>query len=121
MLIATEFTILRGIVASGLISHDVPKRPIRVATMIDEKAFVESGHKLVHNETVFLEDFVHDWNWSAGKFRYYTRISESSDVLLIYAEQELIPAEKSTSFCGQCGKPLNRPPSPEPCDACKKG
>jgi hypothetical protein len=121
MLIATEFTILRGIVASGLNTHDVPKRPIRVATILDEQAFVESGHKLLHNQTVFLEDFVHDWNWSKGKFRYYTHISESSDVLLIYAEQEGMHPDKPTSFCCMCGQPVNRPASPEPCDACKKG
>lgn len=114
MLIATEFTILRGISANGRISHDVPKKPLRIATLIDEKAFIESGHKLIHNKTVFLEDFMHDWNWVDGKFRYYTRITDhGADVLLVYGQKEV-------SYCTQCGKEQDKPASTEPCESCKK-
>ena len=103
MLIATEFTILRDVVASGRESIPMERRPHRVATLINEKEFVYSGHQIIHNRTVFLEDYVHDWNWSDGKFRYYTRVAEKADVLIIYAEKD-VPAEYK--FCSSCGKPV---------------
>lgn len=103
MLIATDFEILRGVVASGRESIPLARKPHRVATLINEQAFVDSGHQIVHNRTVFLEDYVHDWNWYDGKFRYYTRVAEKADVLIIYAEKD-VPAEHK--FCISCGKPI---------------
>lgn len=37
----------------------------------------------VHGRNAFLEDFVHDWNWSNGKLRYYSRISNGGVWLLL--------------------------------------
>ncbi len=83
---AVDFEILRGVEANGRIALELARRPVRVATLLDEAGFME-GHFLVHNKTVFLEDRVHDWNWTAGKFRYYTRIAQRADVLVVYAEE----------------------------------
>lgn len=108
MLIATDFEILRDVVASGRVSIDLERKPHRVATLINEKEFVDSGHQVIHNRTVFLEDYVHDWNWSNGKFRYYTRVAEKADVLIIYAEKDVPAVHK---FCILCGKPVTPGPA----------
>ena len=57
MLMAVEFEILRGLEANGRIAIDMPRAPVRVATLLDEAAFMD-GHFLIHNRTVFLEDRV---------------------------------------------------------------
>lgn len=114
MLIATDFEILRGVVASGRESIPLVRRPHRVATLINEQAFVDGGHQIVHNHTVFLEDYVHDWNWSDGKFRYYTRVAEKADVLIIYAEKDVPSVHK---FCINCGKSVE-PTTQLVCEEC---
>lgn len=96
MLIATDFIILRNIKANGLASHPLERRPVKVATLIDEAAFNKAGHGLLHNKTVFLEDEVHDWNWRDGQFRYYTRIATEADVVIAFAVDDVV-------FCTQCG------------------
>lgn len=108
MLIATEFEILRDLVPSGRESMQLDRKPHRVATLINEKEFVDSGHQIIHNRTVFLEDYVHDWDWSKGRFRYYTRVADKADVLIIYAEKN-VPAEHK--FCIVCGKPVTPGPA----------
>ena len=90
---ATRFEILRGLTQTlGKPSPSIPlaEKPLRVCTLINEAAFNEDHH-LVHNETVFFEDFIHDWNWQDGKFRYYTRISDNSDVVIVYEEERVTP------------------------------
>lgn len=96
MLVATEYQILRGVVAGGppLL---VGREPIRVATLINEARFIEQGSALLHRVTVFLEDQHHDWTWRDGKFRYFSRVAAKADVVLVYAEME-------TRFCAMCGK-----------------
>lgn len=101
MLIATEFEILRGVIPNSRVSMDMERKPVRVATIINEAAFVSSGHKLVHHENVFLEDYVHDWDWSLQKFRYYARVEDAVDVLVVYAEMNTAVIPR---FCGQCGR-----------------
>lgn len=112
MLIATDYLILRGITANGRLSHDVDRQPIRVVTLIDEAAFLAKGNAMIHHKTVFFEDRMHDWDWSAGKFRYYTSAEDLADVVLIYAEKEV------TSFCTQCGTQKERTEEIK-CDSCK--
>lgn len=111
MLIATDYTILRDMVpGKGKIA--VEREPIRVATMIDETLFESSGHQIRHNQTVFLEDRMHDWNWQDGLFRYYTRVVDVGDVLLIFAEKEIL-------FCTQCGSQISETTAGV-CENCKK-
>lgn len=102
MLIATDFIILRDVTACGRTSIPLDRKPHRVATLIDEKLFVESGHEVSHFRTVFLEDYVHDWEWAKGSFRYYSRVAEKADVLIIYAEKHVADKIK---YCSACGKP----------------
>ncbi len=88
MLVATEYEILRGVPVSGLKKTRLERKPIRVATIIDEDEFVRSGGVLAHNRSVFLEDRIHDWDWSDGWLRYYTRVAEdAADIVVVFAEQ----------------------------------
>lgn len=103
MLIAVEFEILRGI-RPGRDVHLLPREPLQVATLLNEQLFTETGHSLSHRRTVFLEDRMHDWNWRDGRFRYYSRVANQADVLVVYSEAE-------TQYCPMCGKlvqPENR-------------
>lgn len=102
MLKALRFEILRGIQANGRVSIPLTEKPVRVATIIDEMAFHEDQY-LIHNKTVFLEDYVHDWNWADGRFRYYTRVAEQADVLVVYELANVAPTDK---FDPMTGKPL---------------
>lgn len=101
-LVATDFIILRDIKASGLIKIPMERKPVRVGTLLNEAKFLENK-ELKHWETVFFEDYVHDWNWDAGVFRFYTRIAEKADVVVAFAveEQQLPP-----KFDPETGKPL---------------
>ena len=84
---ALDFEILRDVEANGLLTIDLPRKPVRVATMINEALFEQTGHTLQHQRTVFLEDKYHDWDWKDGKFRYYTRVAKRADVLIVYELQ----------------------------------
>lgn len=102
MLKAVEFEILRNVKANGLIHIPLERQPVRVATLLNEQMFLRD-HFLVHNQTVFLEDRVHDWDWRDGKFRYYTRIAEEADVLVVYVLETAAPVMR---FDPETGKEL---------------
>jgi hypothetical protein len=102
MLKAIRFEILRDIKADGLTSMPLAQEPVRVATLLNEQAFLD-GHYLVHGRNVFLEDRLHDWQWTAGLFRYFTRVAERADVLVVYEEAEVSPVAR---FDPQTGQPL---------------
>lgn len=87
MLKVTRFEILRDVEATGRKALPLPERPVRVATIIDESHFLETKI-MKHNMNVFLEDRVHDWDWSEGKLWYYTRVAERADVLIVYELQD---------------------------------
>lgn len=96
MQIAKDFLILRDIKADGRISHALERKPLRVATLLDEGKFNGKGHGLLHNHTVFFEDQLHDWVWENGHFRYFSRIAAVADVLIVYELGDVY-------FCTQCG------------------
>lgn len=103
MLKALRYEILRNVKASGLIKIPMAEMPVRVATLLDEAAFLED-QRMIHNRTVFLEDRTHDWDHRDGEFRYYTRIAEVADVLVVYEiDNDYTPPAK---FDGMTGKPL---------------
>lgn len=83
---AKRYDILRGVKVGQLAEHAISLQecPVRVATLLDEQAFVASGGELRHNATVFLEDRHHDWRWSAGHFWYYSRVATVADVVVVY-------------------------------------
>lgn len=81
---AKDFEVLRSIKPSGIQKIPMPRKPLCVATLIDEVLF-NSGHYLAHNKTVFLEDRYHDWDWSDGQFTYYTRVTDLADVVVVYS------------------------------------
>lgn len=102
MLKAIEFEILRDVKASGLNKIPLPRQPVRVATLMDEDAF-KRDQFMIHNRTVFLEDRMHDWDWRDGEFRYYTRVADRADVLVVYEIADVAPPAR---FDVMTGKPL---------------
>lgn len=96
MQIAKDFLILRGIKADGRISLALERKPLKVATLLDEEQFNRNGNGLLHNRTVFLEDQMHDWVWENGRFRYFSRVAGVADVLIVYELGDVY-------FCTQCG------------------
>ncbi|WP_157643861.1 hypothetical protein [Burkholderia ubonensis] len=100
MLIATDYEILRAVPADGR-SRGIPvaRRPVRVATLLNEARFIDAGAALIHHDTVFLEDRIHDWDYRDGHFRYYTRVAQVADVVLVFAERKI-----AGFFCPDCGK-----------------
>lgn len=85
---ALRWEILRNTKASGRISIPLEEKPVRVATLISEADLISSGGEMVHNQNVFLEDRIHDWDWRDGLFRYYSRVAEMADVLVVYELME---------------------------------
>lgn len=111
---STDHIILRDIIASGMVRHRLARKPVRVATILNESAFIEQGNHLRHNNTVFLEDRIHDWDYTPvdreqpdgpGDFRYYTRIAQCADVLLVFALSKT-PPDWAIKFDPQTGKPV---------------
>lgn len=96
MQIAKDFLILRGIKADGRVSHALERKPLKVATLLDEEQFNRNGNGLLHNRTVFLEDQMHDWAWENGRFRYFSRFAGEADVLVVYELGDVY-------FCPLCG------------------
>lgn len=103
MLKAIDYEILRDLKASGLIKIPLARQPVRVGTLLDEGVFKQEQF-MIHNRTVFLEDRIHDWDWRDGEFRYYTRVAEKADVLVVYAVEEVEPVAR---FDAMTGKPLS--------------
>ncbi len=103
MLKALKYEILRDVKAGGP-AVLLAVRPIRVATIINEASFNED-QVLTHAKNVFMEDYVHDWNWdekNGGQFRYYSRVAESADVLIVYEiEANFNPPSKFDPMTGK--------------------
>ena len=99
MLKATDFEILRDVQASGRLMIPLPRQPVRVATLLNEAEFMRD-HLMVHHKTVFFEDRIHDWDWREGQFRYYTRIAERADVLVVYATEKVQPVARFDVMTG---------------------
>lgn len=58
----------------------LPRKPYRVWTVIstmseDPGVVPPLPMTPIHGFNAFLEDYVHDWNWANGKFRYYSRVA----------------------------------------------
>lgn len=97
MIRAARYEILRNVEANGRLSLPLAEKPRRVATLLDEAAFLANDGLLEHNRTVFLEDQHHDWQWANGRFTYYTRVAARADVLVVYEEA---PASRLTRSTG---------------------
>ncbi|MDF8363338.1 MULTISPECIES: hypothetical protein [Achromobacter] len=91
VLVAVDYEILRGLSPSGRNAVPLERKPVRVATMLREDAFLASGGAMKHHATVFFEDESHDWRWDEGRFWYYTRIADKADVLVVYETARVGP------------------------------
>lgn len=92
---ATRYEILRGVASTGRQPCAVqPKeKPVRVALLLDEKKFLETGGLLKHHSTVFLDDAMHDWDWRRGLFFYHSHalgVEDVGDVLVVYETEERV-------------------------------
>lgn len=88
VLIAKRYVILRAVKAGDQSGVPLSEEPIRVVTLINEKLFHELDGAMIHMRTVFFEDRIHDWNWHNNTFRYFTRVVDVGDVLIVYEEEE---------------------------------
>lgn len=87
MLIATDFLFLKDVPGDGSARVKLEREPIGVYTVVNEGLFFVK-HALVHGQTVFFDDRMHDWNWSDGVLRYYTRTGSPRNVVAVYATKE---------------------------------
>ena len=81
-----EFEILRGVVSGCLEPPRIlDRKPVKVATVRDEAGLL-ADRELVHNKNCFLEDKFSDWTFDekTGKFRYFSRVAEKADVIVVY-------------------------------------
>lgn len=88
---ATKYEILRAVSPTSrkpCIAQPSSK-PVRVAYLLDEEAFVASGGLLAHHKTVFLEDANHDWMVLDGVFYYFGHAMGPEDVGDIVAVLEI--------------------------------
>lgn len=105
MLKALRYEILRGLTPSGRIRIPLAEKPVRVATIINEALF-NVDQILIHHKSVFLEDRFHDWDWGDGEFRYYSRVADEADVLVVYeVDTDYLPTAK---FDGMTGKAIDK-------------
>ena len=105
---ATKYEILRGVSPTSRAPCKVQPsgKPIRVAFLLNEQKFVESGGLIAHHDTLFLEDSGHDFDWRSGVFYYYGHamgIDEIGDIVVVLAEED---REATARFDPETGKPL---------------
>lgn len=80
-----RFIILRGVENNSTVKLPMAEQPKQVWTILDEPAYNEKG--LLHGSTGFIEDRMHDWDWSKGFFRFYGhsgRKFDKHDLVVIY-------------------------------------
>jgi hypothetical protein len=68
---------------------DVAEKPSKVWTLYhfrDLEVVPALPYMPVHHKNAFVEDYVHDWNWRDGKFRYFSRILDGRVWLLLEHE-----------------------------------
>lgn len=115
LLITTDYEIRRDVPVSGRASTQVDRQPVHVGTILNEAIFKATGGSMIHHETVFLEDKVHDWSWHAGQFRFYTKVAEGqADVVIAYATEtvEAIPEVLAILAQWRASRTLPGPPTP---------
>lgn len=105
---ATKYEILRGVSPTSRTPCKIQPsaKPIRVAFLLDERKFVDSGGLISHHDTLFLEDTVHDWDWHNGVFYYYGHamgVEEVGDIVVVLTEEY---REGVARFDAMTGKPL---------------
>lgn len=79
------------------------EEPQCVAMILDADLFERSGHILIHNKTVFMEDRGHDWMWVGNGIRYLSRLgSGSCSILVIYEiEKVALSLQQTALLCGK--------------------
>ena len=100
--VAKRYVILRNVVRDNLALIALPEEPEMVMRLLDEERFLQSGAELLHRGTVFIDDRLHDWQWSNGNLRYYGPHDGEISILVVYGT-ETITREQPMNFCPQCG------------------
>lgn len=97
---AVDYEILRNVSSHCRAKIALARKPIMVCTLMDEAEF-QKDKLLIHLKTVFFEDYIHDWNWENRIFRYYSRLADKSDVVVVYATEEAVLAPKYDCMTGE--------------------
>ncbi|MBB4861478.1 hypothetical protein HNP46_000289 [Pseudomonas nitritireducens] len=99
MMISKRHAILRQIPCDSNLIHQVAERPVRVGIVLDEARIARTG-ELVHNQTIMIDERLHDWEWANGNFRWYSHFvgaGEAENVILVF---EL----ENREVCRTCGQ-----------------
>lgn len=114
MLKALRYEILRNVICGGKNSVPLAEKPVRLATLLNEEGFLKD-QLMVHCKNCFLEDQVHDWDWSNGKLRYYTRVVElghPADIIVAYEVDSNYSPPMALNYDPMTGRPLTRLKAP---------
>lgn len=86
-LVATRYEILKGVrVTSFAVAAKLPEKPHRVAVLLNPEEFAKTS-VMSHGRNVFIDERLHDWDWSNGDFKYYSHAVEVDgvvDVVVVY-------------------------------------
>lgn len=77
--------ILRDVKNDTSIKIPLIEKPIQVWTLLDEELFNKVG--LIHWQTAFIEDIMHDWDWNKGQFSFYGHSGlrgDLHDLVIVY-------------------------------------
>ncbi len=78
--IAKDYLVLHTPPVNSRVSVAVPRKPVRVGCLlVPLEAFVAGGCVMRHNENIFLDERLHDWDWRDGRLSYYSH-ALASDV-----------------------------------------
>lgn len=98
MIQATDYEILRDVVASIAVKRPMDRMPKRVAVLLNEAEFKRSKGVLDHLNSVFLDDRNHDWLWKDGFFHYFSHavhVGGKADVVIAYETVTVEPTVNS--------------------------
>jgi hypothetical protein len=68
---------------------DFGQKPTHMWTLyphMDESQPPTLPYQPQHNVNAFLEDRVHDWDWSGGRLRYYSRVVNAQEGVWLLLE-----------------------------------
>lgn len=83
-----RYEILKNVKSCSQTPVALPEEPVMVATVIDE-ADLRVTLSIRNGRNAHIEDRMHDWDWNKGKFRFYPRVNDVCDVLVVYEFTEV--------------------------------
>lgn len=82
---------MRDVENNSSVKVSMPEKPLQVWTIYDldlDKAKTAIDTRgLIHNQTAFVDDRMHDWDWKDGIFRFYSHSGhkgEKHNLAIVY-------------------------------------